>query len=100
MMIELIANFTAGGLLINTIPHLTAGLRGERFPSPFARPPGVGNSHPMINVGWGMSNLIAGLLLLNFAPVTIGFHPSFLLSVTGATVCGLFLAYYFGRLRR
>ena len=36
-MIEIIANFAAGALLCNCIPHLTAGLRGERFPSPFGK---------------------------------------------------------------
>jgi len=99
-MIELAANFLVGGLLCNSIPHLFTGLRGERFPSPFAKPPGVGYSHPVVNVIWGLVNAIAALLLLDFAPVTVGLDASFLSAVLGAFVSGTFLAYYFNRLRK
>ena len=37
-----IALFFAGAFLCNAIPHLVAGLQGQPFPSPFAKPPGRG----------------------------------------------------------
>jgi hypothetical protein len=36
------------------------------FQSPFAKPPGVGESSPLSNVLWGFGNLVAGALLLHF----------------------------------
>jgi hypothetical protein len=44
-----VALFFAGAFLCNSIPHLTKGLQGEPFPSPFAKPPGKGNSSPLVN---------------------------------------------------
>lgn len=98
-MIEIIANFVAGALLCNCIPHLTAGLRGERFPTPFAQPPGIGNSHPVLNVVWGLINAVAAILLIDYAPVTVGINPSFVSAVLGALLSGSILAYYFNRVR-
>jgi len=98
-MIGLIANFVAGALLCNCIPHLTAGLRGELFPSPFARPPAVGNSHPVLNVFWGLINVVVAILLLDYAPVTVGINLSFVSAVFGALLGGSFVAYYFNRVR-
>ncbi len=96
----LIANFFAGVFLCNCIPHLASGLRGELFPSPFAKPPGVGNSHPVMNVIWGMINVVSGGLLLHYAPVTVGPTLSFLAAIGGALVGGCLIANYFYRLRR
>jgi len=96
---SLFANFAAGFLLLNCIPHLSAGLRGELFPSPFASPPGIGNSHPVINVFWGLINVTGGLLVLDYAPVTIGANPSFVSAVLGALIGGSFVAWHFGRVR-
>jgi len=55
--------FLAGALLCNGIPHLAAGLRGEPFPTPFARPPGKGKSPPLVNFVWGSGNVFAGVVL-------------------------------------
>jgi len=48
--LHLLAMLFSGAFLGNSIPHLTAGLRGERFPSPFASPPGKGKSSSVVNV--------------------------------------------------
>jgi hypothetical protein len=48
-----LAEFAAGALLVNAVPHTVKGLCGERFPTPFANPPGVGLSSPTENVAWG-----------------------------------------------
>jgi len=58
-----VAVFFAGAILCNCIPHLTAGLQGVPFPTPFARPRGVGTSSPFANFLWGAFNLGAGLAI-------------------------------------
>ena len=46
--------------LANSVPHFVQGISGRSFPTPFASPPGQGESPPLINVLWGSSNLIVG----------------------------------------
>jgi len=58
-----IAYFFAGAFLMNTVPHLVAGVSGNAFQSSFASPPGVGLSSSTVNVLWGMFNLVAGYTL-------------------------------------
>jgi hypothetical protein len=53
-----LAEFAAGALLVNAVPHTVKGLSGERFPTPFANPPGVGLSSPTENVAWGAVDLV------------------------------------------
>ncbi|GAB2859669.1 hypothetical protein [Nocardioides pacificus] len=85
----------AGTLLANAVPHGVKGLTGQRFPSPFARPPGVGLSSPLTNVAWSTMNLAAGALLLRGGATT----PRDRLTVAaGATGMAFFLAHYFGSL--
>jgi len=59
-----IAYFFGGAFLINTVPHLVAGVSGSPFQSPFASPPGVGLSSSTVNVLWGMFNLLVAYLLI------------------------------------
>ena len=58
--------FLSGALLANGVPHFVQGVSGNPFQSPFAKPPGVGESSPLSNVLWGFANLVAGALLLHF----------------------------------
>lgn len=58
-----IAAFFSGAFLANTVPHLVKGISGDKFPSPFAKPPGKGLSSPVVNVVWGLFNLLIGYLL-------------------------------------
>lgn len=99
MIIELVANFFAGVFLCNSIPHLAAGLRGELFPSPFAKPPGVGNSRPFVNVLWGGGNAVVGGLIIGFSPIAAGMHLSFLFFILGMLSSGCYIATYFERIR-
>lgn len=98
-MIELFADFCAGAFFCNALPHLAAGLRGEPFPSPFASPPGVGNSRPVVNVFWGMLNVVIGFALLGYAPVAIGFNAPFILLLLGGFIGGSLVARHFDRVR-
>ena len=95
-----IALFFAGALLCNAIPHLAAGLRGEPFPTPFAKPRGVGHSSPLVNFFWGSFNLAVGLTLLSLHAL-----PEVLSTDTGAAAAGFLLigthlSWHFGKVRR
>ena len=97
---EYIAYFAAGAFLANGIPHFVNGVSGNKFQSPFAKPPGIGESSPPVNVLWGLINLIAGIILL----AAVGeFKPGLTLDmlVLGAGFCSMafLLAWYFGRVR-
>ena len=92
-----VAWFFAGAFLCNSLPHLAAGLQGRPFPSPFAKPRGVGNSSPLVNVLWGMFNVVVGLVLLSLQPVSIGLNAPFIIVIAGALAIGVYLALHFGR---
>jgi hypothetical protein len=59
-----VAYFFGGMFLVNAVPHFVAGVMGRRFPSPFASPPGKGESSAIVNVLWGALNLVIGYLLV------------------------------------
>jgi hypothetical protein len=58
--------FVSGLFLANGVPHFVQGVSGHRFQSPFASPPGVGESSPLSNALWGYANLAVGATLLWF----------------------------------
>jgi len=61
---EPVAWFFGGVAAANCLPHLIAGVTGRRLPTPFASPPFKGLSSPVVNVAWGLFNLLAAYLLL------------------------------------
>ena len=67
-----IACFFAGLFLANTVPHFVKGVCGDRFPTPFAKPPGKGLSSPLVNVLWSLLNLIIAYVLLRVGRVSSG----------------------------
>jgi hypothetical protein len=92
--------FFAGAFLCNAIPHLVSGLQGRPFPSPFARPPGRGDSSPVVNVVCGFVNLGLALVLATRhldQSVTV---PDALAALAGGLVMGIFLASHFGKVQR
>lgn len=91
----------AGVFLCNSIPHLTAGLRGEVFPTPFARPRGKGPSSALVNFYWGAANLAWGLFILLRVLARHAFLPFGPLYLgLGALLIGAYLAGHFARARR
>jgi len=94
-----IALFFAGAFLCNAIPHLVAGLQGQPFPSPFAKPPGRGNSPALVNFIWGAVNALIGLFLLSLFPPVLGLNGECVAVALGAVLLGLGLAHHFGRVR-
>jgi len=60
-----VAYFFGGAFLTNALPHLINGLSGRPFPTPFASPPGQGESPALVNVLWAALNLIIAYLLIS-----------------------------------
>ena len=58
-----IACFFAGIFIANAIPHFINGVSGNKFPTPFSKPPGKGLSSPTVNVLWALLNLLVGYIL-------------------------------------
>jgi hypothetical protein len=69
---QTIACFFSGVFLANAVPHFVHGISGNRFPTPFAHPPGKGLSSPIVNVVWALANLIAGYVLFRTGKVCSG----------------------------
>lgn len=99
-LMNYIATFFAGAFLCNSLPHLASGLQGAPFPTPFARPRGIGDSSPLVNFLWGTVNLLAGVFLLSRHPVTVGLNPNFATLVAGFLVLGIQCSLHFGKVRR
>jgi hypothetical protein len=92
--------FVAGLLLANGVPHFVQGISGRWFPTPFASPPGVGDSSPVVNVLWGFLNLAVGFaLLLEFVPKGAEVALEWALVGLGALLNALLLAHHFSRAR-
>src|SRR5271155_1011412 len=94
------AFFFSGAFLCNCIPHVVCGLQGSPFPTPFAKPHGVGLSSPVVNFAWGFVNLIVGVLLLWKWPVQVGLTPSFLVFLLGIGAMGAFSSLDFGKVQQ
>ena len=67
---DYIACFFAGAFFANVVPHFVHGISGDRFPTPFARPPGKGLSSPTVNVLWALFNLLVGYFLLRVGRIS------------------------------
>jgi hypothetical protein len=100
MILHLIADFFAGMFICNTIPHLVSGLLGRPFPSPFANPPGKGDSSAIANFCWGSSNLIAGGALLVGFPLAAGFNWDLLVFAVGFFAIGAFTTTHFANVMK
>ena len=92
------SHFLAGALLCNFLPHLAAGLQGQRFPTPWARLRGAKVSSPIENVLWGSFNLGAGIALLHASPIALEWSAPLAAFSAGFLALGLFLAWHFERL--
>jgi len=85
-----IVSFFAGIFLANGIPHFVQGVSGNRFPTPFSRPPGRGLSSATVNVGWALFNLLIAYLLLRMGRVNSGNILSLIIFFVGIAVSSLF----------
>ena len=95
-----LAYIVAGAFLANGVPHFVMGISGSKFQSPFAKPPGVGESSPLVNVLWGMANFAIGYILIYWVGgVVCGFSLPVLLVFIGALATAGGLALHFGKVR-
>src|SRR5580658_9850155 len=92
--------FVSGLFLANGVPHFVQGVSGHRFQSPFASPPGVGESSPLSNALWGFANLAVGFVLLwFFTPQGSDAMLGWIAVGSGVLLAAVFLSIYFGRVR-
>src|SRR5271167_367211 len=90
--------FLAGVFLANGVPHFVQGISGHSFQTPFASPPGVGESSPVVNVLWGFLNLAVGFaLLFAFAPKGSDVIVEWTFVGLGALIIALYDARHFGQ---
>lgn len=95
-----LAYFFAGAFLANGVPHFVHGISGSRFQTPFASPPAVGESSPLVNVIWGLVNFAIGLVLLyGVGDFCVGLNRGLMMAGLGALACSVALAWYFQRVR-
>ncbi len=98
---DYLAYFAAGALLANGVPHFVNGISGRRFQSPFAWPPGVGESPPLVNVVWGLANFAGGFaLIFGVGYFRFELNRAVLMAGLGALAASVFLAVYFRRVRK
>ncbi|MFL6307366.1 MAG: hypothetical protein ACJ72H_27860 [Candidatus Sulfotelmatobacter sp.] len=90
-----IACFFAGMLIANVVPHFVHGVSGDRFPTPFAHPPGKGLSSPTVNVLWALVNLLAGYLLFRVGRVSSGGNLALLVFFAGIVVLSAMMSVTF-----
>ena len=90
----------SGALLAHGVPHFVQGISGAPFQSPFAKPPGVGESSPVSNVVWGFCNLVAGIVLLHyFRPCGRSSAAGWVAFGAGALLLSVGSSLRFGRIR-
>ncbi|MDR0792999.1 MAG: hypothetical protein LBE82_06800 [Chitinophagaceae bacterium] len=89
--------FWAGMFLANFVPHFITGISGNKFPTPFAKPPGKGLSSPVLNVVWGLLNLVIGFLLFKAAKISIDDTLSLIIFFIGIALMSIFSSINFAK---
>ena len=92
---EYAACFFAGLFLTNVVPHFVHGVAGNRFPTPFAHPPGKGLSSPTVNVVWALANLVAGFLLFRVGGVAREGRAALLIFFAGIALISILMSVQF-----
>jgi hypothetical protein len=91
------ACFFSGMVLANVVPHFVHGISGDRFPTPFARPPGKGLSSPTVNVLWAMLNLIVGYVLYRAGNIGGGGDLALIIFFAGIAAISTLLSVRFAK---
>jgi hypothetical protein len=81
--------------LANMVPHFVHGVSGDRFPTPFAKPPGKGLSSSIVNVVWALFNLVIGYLLVRTGKLSSDDNLSLIVFFTGAALISIMLSVHF-----
>lgn len=91
------ACFAAGLFLTNGVPHFVKGICGDRFPTPFAKPPGQGLSSPTVNVAWGIANFALGVWLAHAGQLWTGCDAGRWLAAGAAAIFALVMGRHFAK---
>ena len=91
------ACFFAGVFLANDVPHFVHGISGDRFPTPFAHPPGKGLSSPTVNVVWALFNLVVGYILFRVGKVSGGDDLALVIFFAGIVAMSTMLSVQFAK---
>ena len=84
--------FFSGAFLSNAVPHFVQGVSGNKFPSPFAKPPGKGLSSATLNVFWGGFNIIVGYVLFYAGKTDLGNCVDAVVFFVGVMLMGVMLS--------
>ena len=84
--------FWAGAFLANFVPHFIKGIAGDKFPTPFSKPPGKGLSSPTVNVLWALLNLLVGYILYRVGKVSSQDCLSLIIFFAGFALMSIMLA--------
>lgn len=90
-----VAAFFSGAFFANVVPHFIHGVSGDPFPSPFASPPGVGLSSPVVNVLWACFNLVVGYILFRVSNVSIKNKLALFIFFLGILTMAVMLSFSF-----
>ncbi|UFZ04047.1 hypothetical protein LQG66_33460 [Bradyrhizobium ontarionense] len=97
--LDLVSYFFGGAFLANAVPHVVAGLMGQPFQSPFAKPSGRGLSSSTVNLLWGLFNVVVGYLLVcRVGDFELRNTSDVAALGLGSLAIGLMLARHFGSL--
>jgi hypothetical protein len=92
---QYIACFFAGAFSANVVPHFVAGIQGNKFPTPFAKPPGKGLSSATVNMAWALFNMLIAALLFKAGHIS-GDHPvNLAVYFAGISVLSLLMSKHF-----
>ena len=91
--------FFAGTFLANVVPHFVHGISGDRFPTPFAHPPGRGLSSATTNVVWALVNLIVGYVFFRVGRVSSGGNLAWAVFFAGIAALSTWLSVLFAKIK-
>jgi hypothetical protein len=93
--------FFSGAFFINGLPHFIQGICGNTFQTPFATPPGVGESSSVANVIWGAFNFLVSYAFFVYAgPFSLGFNLDAISFILGCFLLAVILSMHFGKIRK
>jgi hypothetical protein len=95
--VNYVACFFAGMFLANAVPHFVNGVMGDRFPSPFSKPPGKGLSSPTVNVVWALFNMVVGYFLFRAGRIASGEPVAFGVFFVGIAAISIMLSVNFAK---
>jgi hypothetical protein len=92
-----VACFFAGMFFANLVPHFVKGISGDRFPTPFAHPPGKGLSSSTVNVLLGLFNMGVCCILFQAGKVSGGDGFALLVFFAGIAAMSIMMSKRFAR---